>query len=85
METNQIDLLKKIMELEFVCIDLNLYLDTHPEDQKALTDYNYYFNQLSLLKQQYSQYYGPLMSFGHCQSQYPWKWVEDPWPWEIEY
>ncbi|MGB9779711.1 spore coat protein CotJB [Caldanaerobacter sp.] len=85
MEANKIELLKKIMELEFVCIDLNLYLDTHPEDQKALNDYNYYSGQLSLLKQQYAQYYGPLMPFGHCQSQYPWKWVEEPWPWEIEY
>jgi len=85
MDANQLDLLKKIMELEFACQDLNLYLDTHPEDQKALQDYNYYSGQLAMVKQQYSQYYGPLMVFGHCQSQYPWKWVEDPWPWEIEY
>ncbi|HCD09371.1 MAG TPA: spore coat protein CotJB, partial [Thermoanaerobacter sp.] len=34
---------------------------------------------------QYEQFYGPLMVFGHSQSQYPWKWVDDPWPWEIEY
>jgi spore coat protein JB len=85
MDGNQISLLKKIMEIEFTCIDLNLYLDTHPEDQKALQDYNYYSNQLSMLKQQYEQFYGPLMVFGHFQSQYPWKWVDDPWPWEIEY
>ncbi|ADD02849.1 conserved hypothetical protein [Thermoanaerobacter mathranii subsp. mathranii str. A3] len=85
MDGNQISLLKKIMEIEFTCIDLNLYLDTHPEDQKALQDYNYYSNQLAMLKQQYEQFYGPLMVFGHSQSQYPWKWVDDPWPWEIEY
>ncbi|HCD09372.1 MAG TPA: spore coat protein CotJB, partial [Thermoanaerobacter sp.] len=30
MDGNQISLLKKIMEIEFTCIDLNLYLDTHP-------------------------------------------------------
>lgn len=85
MDTSQVSMLKKIMEIEFTCIDLNLYLDTHPNDQKALQDYNYHSEQLKTLKHQYEQCYGPLMPFGCSPSQYPWKWVNDPWPWEIEY
>lgn len=85
MDTAQVSMLKKIMEIEFTCIDLNLYLDTHPNDQKALQDYNYYSEQLRTLKHQYEQCYSPLMPFGYSPSQYLWKWVDDPWPWEIEY
>lgn len=28
--------LRELQELEFVAIDLNLYLDTHPEDEDAI-------------------------------------------------
>lgn len=85
MDAAHVSLLKKIMEIEFTCIDLNLYLDTHPDDQKALQDYNCCSEQLKMLKHQYEQYYGPLMPFGCSPSQYPWKWADEPWPWEIEY
>ncbi|MDI3311461.1 MAG: spore coat protein CotJB [Thermoanaerobacterium sp.] len=86
MDANQVALIKKIMELDFACIDLNLYLDTHPDDQKALRDYNYYSQQSRSLKTQYEQLYGPLMSFGETPSQCNrFRWVDDPWPWEIQY
>jgi hypothetical protein len=32
-------LLLEIQELEFVLINLNLFLDTHPQDRAALRDY----------------------------------------------
>ncbi|MGB9679390.1 MAG: spore coat protein CotJB [Minisyncoccia bacterium] len=85
MEIAQLSLLKKIMEIEFFCIDLNLYLDTHCQDQKAVQDYNFYSEQLNNLKKQYENFYGPLSVFGYSKSQFPWRWVDDPWPWEIEY
>ena len=31
--------LLRIMELEFAAIELNLFLDTHPEDRCALADF----------------------------------------------
>lgn len=84
MNDNQAALLKKIMEIDFTCIDLNLYLDTHPEDQKALRDYNYYSEQLRTLKVQYEQLYGPFMSFGKTPDQCnKWNFIDEPWPWEI--
>ncbi|QSZ28094.1 spore coat protein CotJB [Aceticella autotrophica] len=78
-------MLRKLMEIEFACVDLNLYLDTHPSEEKALQSYNYYSEQLKTLKTQYEQVYGPLMAFGQSASQYPWKWIDEPWPWEIQY
>ncbi|QEK12759.1 spore coat protein CotJB [Crassaminicella thermophila] len=85
MHKDRLDLLFKIMELENCCVDLNLYLDIHPTDQKAVMDYNTYSYQLAGLKKQYECMYGPLSNFGTAPSQYPFRWIEDPWPWEIEY
>ena len=78
-------LLRTVQELEFTAIDLNLYLDTHPEDQQALAHYNAVTQQLQAARAQYEQCYGPLVAAGYGCSGYPWKWIEDPWPWEICY
>lgn len=77
------ELLIKIQELEFAAVDLNLFLDNHPTNKQALSDYNKFTEQLSELKKVYVARYGPLCNFGMAPSQYPWRWVEDPWPWEI--
>ena len=85
MHKQRLDMLRRIQEIEFACVELNLYLDTHPTDQRALMDYNAYTCQLIMLKRQYESMYGPMTNFGTAQSQYPWQWINDPWPWEIEY
>ena len=40
------ELLKKISEYQFVTVELNLYLDTHPCDADARNDYLYYSTKL---------------------------------------
>ncbi|NLP46647.1 MAG: spore coat protein CotJB [Epulopiscium sp.] len=75
-------LLLKIQQLHFATVDLNLYLDTHPACQQALRDYNRYTQELMRLRQMYEMKYGPLTNFGYAPSQYPWQWVNEPWPWE---
>lgn len=75
-------LMIKIQQLEFMTVELNLYLDTHPHDTRALKEYNFYTEQLTMLKKQYEQMFGPLMGFGCSQSNYGWKWIYEPWPWE---
>jgi len=85
MHEDRVKMLRDIQALEFTAIELNLYLDTHPADRKALADYNTVTQQLHMLRKMYEQKYGPLMVTGVSPSQYPWRWVEDPWPWEIDY
>ena len=80
---HQFEMLIKIQAVSFSAIDLNLYLDTHPCDQEALGHYNALCEQLACLKAAYEQIYGPLMSFGEAPSPYPWRWVQEPWPWQI--
>lgn len=81
----QLALLKEIQALEFTCIDLNLYLDTHPCDERALADYNANTQQLTCLKSEYTQRYGPLTNFGLEPVGGQWSWICEPWPWEIKY
>ncbi|MCR1898737.1 spore coat protein CotJB [Irregularibacter muris] len=75
--------LEEIQAIEFVLVELNLYLDTHPTDQRALMEFNTYSKQLYGLRCKYEARYGPLVNFGYSPSQYPFKWVEEPWPWNM--
>lgn len=85
MSPEQTALLQEIQAVEFTCLDLNLYLDTHPGDERALADYNANAQQLAGLKADYTQRYGPLQHFGQETVGYPWSWICEPWPWEIKY
>ncbi|MEW6228978.1 MAG: spore coat protein CotJB [Bacillota bacterium] len=77
--------LLRIMELEFAAVELNLFLDTHPEEQRALADYNAVAQELNRAKATYESRYGPLLHFGQSLSPEAWRWIEDPWPWEITF
>ncbi len=55
--------LLRIMELEFAAIDLNLFLDTHPDDRCALTDFAAVSQELMRAKSEFEARYGPLMEF----------------------
>lgn len=82
---NKQDLVRKIQELEFCAVDLNLFLDTHPTDTQALQNYNYIIKSLEQLKQLYSQQFGPFSNFGTAYNYgNAWDWVADneKWPWE---
>ncbi|WP_042275524.1 spore coat protein CotJB [Faecalimicrobium dakarense] len=79
------ELILKVQELGFACLDMNLYLDTHPEDQKAVNTFNSLSKQFMQAKCAYESKYGPLTNFGHsinnCNT---WQWVCQPWPWDRE-
>ena len=76
------EMMKNIMSLEFAINDLALYLDTHPEDQKALNLHNRYCNECKKIKDIYQKINGPLTINYPCNS---WRWIEEPWPWEGGY
>lgn len=77
--------LRKVQELCFACLELNLYLDSHPCDKNAIEIYNSLGVQFEQAAKAYEKKYGPLMNFGHSSSKCPWQWVEGPWPWEKEF
>ena len=73
------EIILKIQELSFACVDLNLYLDTHPDDEKALCLHNKYCKEYRDLTDKYQKVYGPLTINYPCNK---WRWLESPWPWE---
>lgn len=79
---NHNQMLRDIQQLEFAALDLNLYLDTHPDSKEALIDFNTITRQLANKKRLYELNYGPLTNFGYAPSKYPWEWTKSPWPWE---
>lgn len=83
MDREQLALLKEIMEVGFCLVETNLYLDTHPTDERALALHNTYSRNYDELTRQYHMKYGPLMPIQMSKS--PWEWIESPWPWEIDY
>ena len=78
-------LLQQINEVSFAVNDMLLYLDTHPEDEKAL----HYFADISgrrnKLMAEYAEKYGPLtIDDAAVGSENVWKWSQQPFPWEWE-
>ena len=80
--TEQKKLFKQIQLYKFAVHETVLYLDTHPNDCKALDFYKKYNCKLKELKTNYEDNFGPLTAFGGTFES--WKWVECPWPWEID-
>ena len=69
----------QIKEYQFAITDIALYLDTHPEDQRALCLHREYTRILKDLRNKYQKVYGPLTIEYPCNK---WRWLEEPWPWE---
>lgn len=72
-------MLSEIRCLKFAITDIAQYLNTHPDDEKALCLHREYCQQLKDLSDKYQRIYGPLSIYFPCNS---WRWLEDPWPWE---
>lgn len=83
MEAGRQELLNRIIALEFTAVELGLFLDTHPEETRALADYNAASQELMRLKEMYEQRYGPLLNYGFSLSPQSWRWIEEPWPWQV--
>ena len=76
------ELLRKLTGYQFAALDMQLYLDTHPNDMNALMMYNGYRKSQQAAQKQYESLYGPLSS--DMVSDHSWEWVHGPWPWERE-
>ena len=76
---NREELAMQIKAYQFAVTDIALYLDTHPEDERALCLHREYTRRLKELRDKYQKVYGPLTINYPCNK---WRWLEEPWPWE---
>ena len=84
MNREQLEMLQALQANEFTAHELALYLDTHPNDQRALADFHIFNGEAQQQRRTYSAYYGPLMMEDSTDNTC-WRWAEEPWPWEIDY
>jgi spore coat protein JB len=85
VNTQQKEMLLRIMELQFAATELNLFLDTHPDDMRALQEFRMRSQELMGAKMEYERIYGPLLNYGFGMTGRTWQWIDDPWPWEINW
>ncbi len=83
MDRAQMEMLTQLMELSFALTETALYLNTHPDDERALRIHNDNAAQYSRLKEAYEMSYGLLTNNG--MSDYPWNYIDEPWPWDIDF
>lgn len=75
-------LLKKISTYKFAALDLQLYLDTHPDDEDTINKMNMFKEKAAPLVEKYERKYGPLTKSETEANN--WSWIKAPWPWESE-
>ena len=78
---NQQQMLEWVMMLTLCAIDMNLYLDTHPDDSDALDYLNQCSELLKSARRTYEASYGSFTVAGGTPFE-TFTWVETPMPWE---
>ncbi len=74
---------KTIYEIDFALHELNLFLDTHPTNMKAMELLKEYRTKRKEAIAIFERQFGPYMNTvcdvpeGQC-----FKWLKGPWPWE---
>ena len=75
------DKLKELMAQDFKLYDLQLYLNTHPDDVEAIEAYRELAEEAEMAKKKYEEEYGPLTA-KNAAIDCEWVWIKNPWPWE---
>ena len=75
-------LLYQLMQYKFALIELNLYLDTNPNDTNALNLYNQYLINKKQIMNKYETMYGPITIDSNNTATTTWNWNNTTWPWE---
>ena len=74
-------LLSMIRKYDFVLYELQLYLDTHPSDQKAMEYFNHYARIKTQIEREFARDHYPLRK-DLAESSRDWRWGSAPLPWE---
>ena len=69
-----------VMQYAHAITDMNLYLDTHPEDRNALRFLKELIKEEEVAKKEYIMKYGPLTVCDVNGNNFDW--IDSPWPWE---
>ena len=77
------EMLKTLSELDFIAVDLGLFLNTHPDNSEAIIAYNQVIAAADAVRMRCAEAYGPLCSFRrYAANTQGWQWKDNPWPWQ---
>ena len=76
-------LMTKLREYDFAIVETTLFLDTHPNNRKALNYYTKLREERKNVLDDYEKRFGPITINGNMSVK-SWDWVSGPWPWEGE-
>lgn len=74
--------LTELQALEFVLVELGLYLDTHPDDQDAFQLFQQYAALEKEGRARYEALHGPITQAAAADGK-SYRWTCDPWPWNL--
>ena len=77
------EMLKKVQEADFMALEWQLYLNTHPNCERGLRHYIKAVEEAKMLRKEYEENFGPLTASA-SRDKLPWQWSKNPWVWEKE-
>ena len=63
--------------------EINLYLDTHPKNQRMIQLYHEYVDKANQARENFEKEFGPLF-VTNSQSENNFDWIKGPWPWDYQ-
>ncbi len=82
---NRDELIKRLTILDFLAVDLQLYLDIHYDDKEAIEKYNSVIKEADAIRAMLEKTNGPIFSFRSFSDSDDFTWIDNPWPWENEF
>ena len=74
--------LAELQALEFVILELGIYLDTHKDDAEAFAMFKQFSAMEKAAKAAYESKYGPITKETAAAGD-SYQWLSDPWPWNF--
>lgn len=74
--------LGELQALEFVLLELGIYLDTHQNDEEAFALFQQYAALEKAGREKYEAMHGPLLQSSTASQKNFSSWINDPWPWD---
>ncbi len=75
--------MNELQAIDFVLIELSLYLDTHPDDQASIAQFSQFQRRRASIVQQFEASFGALKEYGNSPVGQKWTWADGPWPWQV--
>lgn len=74
------EILRQLQMFDFALQEAALYLNSHPDDQNALSYYHTVQNYSRQTRERYEKEFGPLTNRDNTSSK--WEYIYGEWPWE---